>query len=214
MLVNRWRGISERLWRHLLRRERQMRHERREGPGGAHVHEEPDRQRHHPQGGAELEGRGIAGALRQRRGHLPQRPQDLAFWLDDPKQSKVVGKWAFIPNGHRPAASAAGFFEGWGFRISKYSKHPDAAAKVLEVMFDFPVQKDFNLSQGPVQANMNVYTDPDVIKNNPHMPEIKAVASTAIPPIPSPKFTEIASILAGAAPLRAHRLERAEGGAG
>jgi multiple sugar transport system substrate-binding protein len=120
---------------------------------------------------------------------------DLAFWLDDPKQSKVVGKWAFIPNVAAPGDKAGGFFEGWGFGINKFSKHQDAAAKVLEVMFDLPVQKDFNLSQGPLQGNKNVYTDADVVKNNPHMTEINAVAQTALAPIASPKFNEIQSIL-------------------
>jgi ABC-type glycerol-3-phosphate transport system substrate-binding protein len=89
----------------------------------------------------------------------------------------------------------AGFFEGWGFSINKYSDNPEAAGKVLEVMFDFPVQKAFNLSQGPVQAHMDVYSDPDVIANNPNMPLVEAVADTAIPPIPSPAFAEISVIL-------------------
>jgi multiple sugar transport system substrate-binding protein len=120
---------------------------------------------------------------------------DLAFWLDDPKQSKVVGKWGFIPNVAQPDGKSAGFFEGWCFGINKFSKNQDAAAKVLGVMFDFPVQKAFNLSQGPFQANAAVYSDPDVIKNNPHTAELTAVAASAIPPIPSPKFNDISSIL-------------------
>jgi len=122
--------------------------------------------------------------------------QDMMFWLDNPDQTKIVGKWGFVPMPATEPGKGAGFFEGWGFSINKYSKNQDAALKVLEVMFDFPVQKAFNLSQGPVQANMAVYKDPDVIKNNPNMPLVEAVASTAIPPIPSPKFADISSILA------------------
>lgn len=121
--------------------------------------------------------------------------QDMMFWLNDPKQSKIVDKWGFVPMPAVEAGKGAGFFEGWGFSINKYSDNPEAAAKVLEVMFDFPVQKAFNLSQGPVQANMAVYNDPDVIKNNPNIPLIQKVADTAIPPIPSPKFADITSIL-------------------
>jgi len=121
--------------------------------------------------------------------------QDMMFWLNDPAQSKIVDKWGFIPMPATEPGKGAGFFEGWGFSINKFSDNPEAAAKVLEVMFDFPVQKLFNLSQGPVQAHMDVYSDPDVIKNNPNMPLIQKVADTAIPPIPSPKFADIASIL-------------------
>jgi len=121
--------------------------------------------------------------------------QDMMFWLDNPEQSKIVDKWGFIPMPATEPGKGAGFFEGWGFSINKYSDNPEAAAKVLEVMFDFPVQKLFNLSQGPVQAHMDVYSDPDVIANNPNIPLIQTVADTAIPPIPSPKFADITSIL-------------------
>ena len=121
--------------------------------------------------------------------------QDMMFWLNDPKQSKIVDKWGFVPMPAVEPGKGAGFFEGWGFSITKFSDNPEAAAKVLEVMFDFPVQKAFNLSQGPVQANMDVYADPDVIKNNPNIPLIQKVADTAIPPIPSPRFADITSIL-------------------
>ncbi len=120
--------------------------------------------------------------------------QDMMFWLDNPEQSEVVDKWGFVPMPGQEGAGA-GFFEGWGFSINKNSDNPEAAAKVLEVMFDFPVQKAFNLSQGPVQAHMDVYSDPDVIENNPNMPLVEAVADTAIPPIPSPAFAEISVIL-------------------
>jgi len=122
--------------------------------------------------------------------------QDMMFWLDDPKKSQIGGKWGFIPNPAQPNGKSTGYYEGWAFSINKYSKQPEAAAKVLEVMFDFPMQKAFNLSQGPIQANMNVYKDPDVIKNNPNMPLIQAVADTATPPIPTPLYSEMANILA------------------
>ena len=56
-------------------------------------------------------------------------------------------------------------------------------------------QKAFNLSQGPVQAHKDVYNDPDVIENNPNIPLVEKVADTAIPPIPSPNFSEISVIL-------------------
>ncbi|MCL4393307.1 MAG: extracellular solute-binding protein [Chloroflexi bacterium] len=120
--------------------------------------------------------------------------QDMSFWLDDPTKSKIAGKWGFIPNPAAPNGHAAGYLEAWAFGINKYSTNPDAAAKVLEVMFSFDVQKAFELSQGPLQANMDVYTDPDVIKNTPSMPLIQPVAATAVT-LPSPKFSDISLIL-------------------
>lgn len=121
--------------------------------------------------------------------------QDMMFWLDNPDQSKVVGKWGFIQNPAQPGGKHAGFYEGWAFGISKYSDVPDEALKVLEIMFSFPVQKLFNLSQGPLQANMDVYTDPDVLKNNPNMKIVEKVAGSATPPIPHPGYVQMADIL-------------------
>jgi len=122
--------------------------------------------------------------------------QDMMFWLDNPEQSEIPGKWGFVPNPAQPGGRPSGFYEGWAFSINKYSDSPEAAAKVLEVMFDFPMQKAFNLSQGPLQAHMDVYTDPDVLANNPHMELIEKVADTALPPIPTPYFAEMSVILA------------------
>ena len=121
--------------------------------------------------------------------------QDMMFWLDDSEQSEVVGQWGFAPMPAVEGQQGAGFFEGWGFAINRYSDNPEAAAKVLEVMFQFPVQKAFNLSQGPVQAHVDVYSDADVVDNNPNMPLIEKVADTAIPPIPSADYAEISVIL-------------------
>ncbi|MBI4790750.1 MAG: extracellular solute-binding protein [Chloroflexi bacterium] len=120
--------------------------------------------------------------------------QDMTFWLDDAKQSKIPGKWGFLPSPAAPTGKAAGYLEAWAFSINKFSANPDAAAKVLEVMFDFNVQKAFNLSQGPLQANMDIYKDADVIKNNPNMPLIQPVLDTAVI-LPTPKFSGITLIL-------------------
>jgi multiple sugar transport system substrate-binding protein len=121
--------------------------------------------------------------------------QDMMFWLDNPEQSEVVGKWGFIKNPAQPGGKSAGFYEGWAFSINKYTDVPDAALKVLEVMFSFEVQKLFNLSQGPLQAHMDVYTDPEVLANNPNMEIIEMVADSATPPLPSPYYVEVSDIL-------------------
>jgi multiple sugar transport system substrate-binding protein len=120
---------------------------------------------------------------------------DMLFYIDNPEQSEIAGKWGYIPMVGEAAGQGVGLFEGWAFGISAYSDNVDAATKVLEVMFDFPVQKTFNLSQGPLQGNIAVYSDADVIANNPNMALIEQVAASAEAPIPSPDFAEIAVII-------------------
>jgi multiple sugar transport system substrate-binding protein len=121
--------------------------------------------------------------------------QDLMFWIDNPAQSKIVGKWGWIKNPAQPGGKSAGFYEGWAFSINKFTDVPDASLKVLEIMFSFEVQKLFNLSQGPLQAHMDVYTDPEVLANNPNMEIIEKVADSATPPLPSPDYVQVSDVL-------------------
>jgi trehalose/maltose transport system substrate-binding protein len=45
----------------------------------------------------------------------------------DPKQSKVVGKFAVAPLPHGPGGHSVATVGGWQLAVNKYSKHPDAA---------------------------------------------------------------------------------------
>lgn len=121
--------------------------------------------------------------------------QDLFLTLDNPEKSEVVDKWGFIPNPSQPDGASTGFYEGWAFGINRYTDVPEAATKVLEVMFSLPVQKTFALSQGPIQAHKGVYEDPDVLKHNPKLDQVLEVAKTAQPPFRSPNYPQISDIL-------------------
>jgi multiple sugar transport system substrate-binding protein len=115
--------------------------------------------------------------------------------LDDPKQSKVVGKWDFIPNPAQAGGRHSGFTEFWGFAISKYSTHIDEDIKMLNLWGDTPTMKIYDLAWGPIQGNMDVLKDPDVLKANPNLPKVQAVAATALGPYPSTNYGQAADIL-------------------
>ncbi len=121
--------------------------------------------------------------------------QDLFLTLDDPEKSEVVDKWGFVPNPSQPDGSSTGFYEGWAFGINRYTDVPEAATKVLEVMFSLPVQKTFALSQGPIQAHTEVYEDPEVLENNPKLDQVSEVAKTAQPPLKSPNYSQIVDVV-------------------
>jgi multiple sugar transport system substrate-binding protein len=121
--------------------------------------------------------------------------QDLLFWIDDPERSKIVDKWGFIPNPARPDGRHSGFTEFWAFAISKFSDNPEKALQVLETWIDTPVMKNFNLAWGPLQVNTEIFQDPDVIAANPQLPLINEIAQTALAPMPSANYGEVADIL-------------------
>jgi ABC-type glycerol-3-phosphate transport system substrate-binding protein len=106
-----------------------------------------------------------------------------------------VDKWGFIPNPAQPGGRHSGFTEFWAFAISKFSDNPEKALKVLETWVDTPVMKNFNLAWGPLQVNTEIFQDPDVIAANPQLPLIQEIAKTALAPMPSANYGEVADIL-------------------
>jgi multiple sugar transport system substrate-binding protein len=121
--------------------------------------------------------------------------QDLLFTIDNPESSKVVDMWGFVPSPAQPNGRHSGFTEFWAFSISKFSDSPERALDVLETWIDFPVMKTFNLAWGPLQVHQDVYTDPDVLAANKNLPLIQEVGKTALAPMPSPNYGEVADIL-------------------
>jgi multiple sugar transport system substrate-binding protein len=121
--------------------------------------------------------------------------QDLLFWINDPERSKVVDKWAFIPNPAQPGGRHSGFTEYWAFSISKYSDNPEEALKVLEAWGSFDTMKTFNLAWGPIQGYSGVYNDPDVLAANPYLPLVEVIAKTALAPMPSSNYGEVADLM-------------------
>ncbi|HSJ53067.1 MAG TPA: extracellular solute-binding protein [Anaerolineae bacterium] len=121
--------------------------------------------------------------------------QDLLFWIDDPERSKVVDNWGFIPNPAQEGGRHSGFTEFWAFAISKFSDNPEEALEVLKTWGEFPTMKLFNLAWGPLQGYTEVYSDPDVIANNKYLPLIEEVGDTALAPMPSANYGEVADIL-------------------
>jgi multiple sugar transport system substrate-binding protein len=77
-------------------------------------------------------------------------PHDYITWLNNPEQSAVVDKWAFVPN---PSAGgiSAGSSGGFGLAIQPYADNLEAALKVMEVIASEEVQKGCALGWGPVQ---------------------------------------------------------------
>jgi multiple sugar transport system substrate-binding protein len=121
--------------------------------------------------------------------------QDLLTYIDDPAKSQIAGKWGFIPNPAQAGGRHSGFTEFWAFAISKFSDNPDEALNVLDLWIDTPVMKDFNLAWGPLQSDTEVYTDPDVLAANKFLPLVQEIAQTALAPMPSTNYGEVADAL-------------------
>ena len=86
---------------------------------------------------------------------------------NDPKQSKVVGQLesAILPAGPAGTASIDGT-DAW--TVTKYSKNPDKARKLIEFYLDPAVQKRQVLDTGWLPIRLSVLADPEVQAKAPN----------------------------------------------
>ena len=111
--------------------------------------------------------------------------QDLLFWINNAARSKVVDAWGFIPNPAQEGGRHSGLTEFWAFSISSFIDEPEKALEVFDVWGGFEAMKLFNLAWGPIQGHGDVYTDEEVLENNPYLPMIEEISKTALAPLPS-----------------------------
>ena len=121
--------------------------------------------------------------------------QDMVTWLDNPEKSQIVDKWGYMPNPAQPGGRHTGTWGGWAFAINAYTDVPEEAWKVLEAIGSYEVQKDFIISQGPVQPHKKIYTDPEVLEATPKMDVIEEVLPTAYDRPKVPEYWKVSTIL-------------------
>jgi len=120
---------------------------------------------------------------------------DIITWLDDPEQSQVAGKWGFMPFPANPGGRSVAVTGGFGFALNPFSANKEAAARVLEVIAGFAVQKGFALAWGPVQHSTGLYDDPEVQAYNPNVSLLGPLLDVAMNRPPSRNYAELSDIM-------------------
>jgi multiple sugar transport system substrate-binding protein len=123
---------------------------------------------------------------------------------NDPASSKIVGKvaGALLPAGPAGTASIDGT-DAW--TITKTSKNPDLAAKLIEFYLDKEVQKRQAIDTGWLPIRLSVLNDPDVQKALPNAASVLEQAKNPYDSFVTPDYnqvtqaigTEVAKALAG-----------------
>ncbi len=78
----------------------------------------------------------------------------------DPKQSKVVGKFAVAPLPHGPGGHSVATVGGWQLAVNKYSKHQDAAIEFVRYMTSKAVEKFDTITNSNVPTIPALANDP------------------------------------------------------
>jgi multiple sugar transport system substrate-binding protein len=94
----------------------------------------------------------------------------LAGALEDPKQSKVAGKIAYLPLPY--SKKPFGTLSFWSWCLAADSKHPEEAYRLAAWLTSREIEKRMCLKDGQVCARESVLSDKELISKLPFFPAI------------------------------------------
>ena len=121
-----------------------------------------------------------------------------AYGLGNGNDSAVKGKFdvTTLPKGEGDGARSAATLGGWNLAVSKYSKNPDAAIKLIRFLSSPEMQKRRAIEATNLPTLVVTYGDADVAAKAPIIPRWKEVFQNAVPRPSAPtkvKYNEVSS---------------------
>ena len=113
---------------------------------------------------------------------LFMRNWPYAWALAQQDDSLIKGKVGVsrLPRGDGDNARHAGTLGGWQLAVSKYSRHPEAAASLVLHMTSAAVQKERAIQGSFNPTRPALYQDPEVLASNPFMGSLLAMFEIAV----------------------------------
>ncbi|MFE7169583.1 ABC transporter substrate-binding protein [Streptomyces sp. NPDC057616] len=117
-----------------------------------------------------------------------------AYAVSSAKGSPVAGKIGAVPlpGPHGPGRSVLG---GSNLAVNTHARHPDSAARLIAYLTSAPVQRQV-LTRGalpPVRAAL--YQDPDLVRQFPYLPTLRASVRSAAPRPQSPRYGQVSLVV-------------------
>jgi trehalose/maltose transport system substrate-binding protein len=100
-----------------------------------------------------------------------------AFSVTQAPDSPLVGKVGVtqLPMGDGEGATHAATLGGWQLMVSKYSPNQDAAIEFVKYMCSPELEKSFTIERSHSPTIGSVYDDPEVVKTQPFLAQLKPV---------------------------------------
>ena len=100
---------------------------------------------------------------------------------DSGQGSAVAGRTGLAPLPSLNGRSSSACLGGWNLAISRYTRHPESAAKLVRFLTSVRSQKHFALHGGRLPARASVYADAEVLAANPHFAQLYLAFASARP---------------------------------
>ena len=106
-----------------------------------------------------------------------------AYALGNSEGSPIKGKFdvTALPTGSGEGARPAATLGGWNLAVSKYSKHPDVAIKLVKWIASPEMQKYRALKGSYLPTIQALYDDADIARAHPIIPHWKEIVLNAVP---------------------------------
>ena len=133
--------------------------------------------------------------LFQNGGAVFLRNWPYVWRLANQEDSKIKGKVGIKPMIHALGHTSGSCLGGWGWGISKTTKHPEEAWKVIQFLSSEETQRKFILETGLVPSYVPLFNDPEIIAKYPHYPQLlEIVQKPALRP-PIAQYAQASDVL-------------------
>ncbi len=110
-------------------------------------------------------------------------------------KSPIQGKFGIKPMVHAPGDKSGACLGGWGLGISRMSKHPDEAWRVIQFLASESAERKFILATGYVPSRRSLFNDPEIVAKYSHYPKLLEVIEKAVLRPPIAQYAQASDIL-------------------
>lgn len=109
--------------------------------------------------------------------------------------SPIEGRIAIKPMVATPGRNGGACLGGWGLGISATTRHPEEAWRAIQFFTSEEAQKNFVLNAGFVPSRRSLFTDPEIVAEYPHYPQLLEVVQQAVLRPPIAQYAQASDIL-------------------
>jgi multiple sugar transport system substrate-binding protein len=154
----------------------------------------------------------LVGHLAPRSVLTYEEPESLALFLqgravflrswpyawqvaNDPQRSRVAGRVGVGALPHFPGHASAAALGGWQYGISSYSPHPELAYRFVAFMTSEEMQRFFAVHASLAPTRAALYSDPEVLAEDPQFARQAAAFRAAVPRPVTPVYPAVSAVL-------------------
>jgi multiple sugar transport system substrate-binding protein len=126
---------------------------------------------------------------------LFERNWPYAWSLHQAPNSIVRGKTAIAPLPHFPSGKSVSTLGGWHVGISRFSDQKELSWELVKFLTSYEIQKKLALQLGWNPGRKDIYNDPEVLRDMPHLARLKEVFENARPRPMLPYYTQLSKVI-------------------